>query len=219
MTNNRILNVAATTISVVAGGWLLLSLNPHPPEIDRRPHEAAGAVLATEAMKLMEPGARLVVIARDPQPFLVPGSAAQLDGFLAALNEAGQSVASFQWIKLDPLRPAAVPPGDFFELLRQSKESDVIVSFMGPPMLTPQQLAKLGSKRPHVLAICPSTVTAQADLRRLFERKLLAVAIIGRHKTAEPDSVRHERNAFSRMFSLITSDNARELPEMTSLRR
>src|SRR6185503_11282218 len=93
MTNKRTINFVALAISIVAWLWLYVFLHPRPPAIDRRAHEAVGTVLAGEAVKRLDPSARLILIARDPQNFKVPASEAQVSGFRSALKKAGKSVA------------------------------------------------------------------------------------------------------------------------------
>ena len=153
-----------------AAAWLLLFFHPSPPGVDRRPHLAAGEVLAAEAARLLESGGRLIVIARDSDAFEVPANTAQLDGFLQALKKSGRSPATIRRIKLDPLRILGVPPGDFFDLLRQGQENDVIVSLLGPPNLDREQLSKLRTKRPRVLAVCLGSTTTPAEIKSLFDQ-------------------------------------------------
>ena len=211
MKNSSAINVLAVAIIVAAWGGLHLWLNPGPPAVDHRAHEAAGEVLAAEAAKVLQPGARLVVIARAPKPFAVPASAAQLAGFQRALKKSGLSVTSLHEIKLDPLRRVAVPPGDFYDLLRTSRDSDVIVSFLGPPELEPAQFAKLGDRRPRVLAVCAGSLPAQMNLRQLFQRRLLVAAVVSRSDAQAHSTARNKKLAFDQVFKLITPANLAEL--------
>jgi hypothetical protein len=212
MNNSKALSTAAAVTTAAAWVGLYCWLNPGPPAPDLRPQQGVGEVLAAEALRSLEPGARLVVIARDPSPFEVPASAAQLEGFFNALNHAGKRVAFTNLIKLDPLRRMAVPPGDFFDLMRRGGENDVIVSLLGPPLLEPQQLAKLGAKRPRVLALCASPAPAQANLAHLFEQRLLTAAVINRSDAPARSTASGARSAFDQMFKLVTSANLSELP-------
>jgi hypothetical protein len=173
---------------------------------------ALGETLAAEAIRLAEPGARIIVLAREPAPFDVPACAAQLEGFLSALKKSGQSVATLQRIQLDPLRLPAVPPGDFFEVIRRGRDNDVIVSFLGPPLLEPGQLAKLGAKRPRILAVCSGPLPARVDLRGLFAQKLLSAAVISRADAPAHGTTSSRQRAFEQCFQLITPDNLAELP-------
>lgn len=212
MTNRKGINVAAAaTIAAAWLGWWLLA-QPRPPKFDRRPHEALGAALAAEAVQRLEPGARIVVFARDPDAFEVPGCAAQLEAFLRAVKKSGHDVAGVRGVKLDPLRLAAVPPGDFFDQMRLGRDNDVIVSFLGPPVLDAQQVAKLGARRPQVLAVCSGSVPAQVNLQRLFAQRLLTLAVISRTDVSPGLAAAPAQAAFERMFKIFTAANADELP-------
>ena len=160
MVSKKLINSLAVTGIIAAVVWLYLFFNPRPPGIDKRLHERVGEVLAGETIKLLEPGARLVVIARAKERFKVPAAAAQLDAFLRTLEKAGKKVTTTRPLKVDPLRVTSVPPGDFLELMRQAGSNDVIVSFLGPPVLNDEQLAKLSGKRPRVLAVCSGAMPA-----------------------------------------------------------
>jgi hypothetical protein len=213
MTDSRAINAIAAVITVAAWAGLYLVLHPRPPGVDYRPHAAVGEVLAAEAVELAEPGARLIVIARDPTPYRVPASDAQLNGFLNALKKSGRSVDGIRKVKLDPLRLVAVPPGDFFDQIRLGRNNDVIVSFLGPPVLDNQQLAKLATKRPKILAVCSGAMPGQVDLRRLFHQQLLTAAVISRADAPTQAASGGRRSVFDRMFRLVTATNLNELPE------
>jgi hypothetical protein len=218
MKDRTSVKVLAVTTLVVAWSALYLIQNPRPPRLDPRPHEGLGEVLAGEAARFLTPGARLIVIARDSAPFQVPACAAQLDGFLRAIRKAGKPVTEIRRIKLDPLRLTAVPPGDFSDLLRLGRPDDVIVSFLGPPVLEPEQLARLGDRRPHLLAVCSGGAPAQVDLRRLFAQGLLTAAVVSRPDAPARGGPGSRSHAFAQMFMLITAANLRDLPETTVTR-
>jgi hypothetical protein len=203
--------LAVVTILVAWAGLYLIH-HPRPPRIDRRAHEGLGEALAGEAIRHLARGARLIVIARDPQAFQVPASAAQLDGFLHAVRQAGRQVTELRHIRLDPLRLTAVPPGDFFDLLRLGRSDDVIVSFLGPPALEPGQLAALGDGRPHVLAVCSGAGPAQVDLGRLFAQRLLTAVVISRPEAPARAGPGSRQSAFAQMFRLVTTADLHDLP-------
>lgn len=210
--NRTALNVVAVAILLVAWTAFYRIHHPRPPRIDRRPHEALGEVLAEETTRHLRPGARLIVIARDAAAFEVPAAEAQVDAFLRAIRKAGRRVDERRSIRLDPLRLAAVPPGDFFDLLRLGRAGDVIVSFLGPPVLEPAQLTALPPRRPLVLAVCSPNAPAQVNLRELFERGLLQAVVLSR-----PDAPAHaapgsRQSAFAQRFQLVTAANLHDLP-------
>jgi hypothetical protein len=218
MQNRRIVNVAAALATAASWVALYLILRPHPPAIDARPHEVAGEILAAETLRVLPAGGRIIVLARDTKAFDVPASAAQLRGFEKALKKAGGKIGVARSFRMEPLRPMKVSPDDFFELLRQSKEQDVFVSFLGPPMLSNQQLTKLGSKRPVVLAVCTGQIVSNGNVRRLFDQKLLTAAVISRDDAPARATGENRQGAFEQMFRLITPANLSELPGATVAR-
>jgi hypothetical protein len=218
MPNKKSINWIASVITVAALAWLYLFFHPRLPPIDRPLHQAVGEVLAAEAARLLEPDARLIVIARDKEPFQVPAAAAQLDGFLGAIRKSGRAVSTMHLLKLDPLRLVSVPSGDFLELMRQAGNNDVIVSFLGPPLLNDDQLAKLGAKRPRVVALCSGAMPAQVNLKKMFEQKLLSAAVVSRHDAPAQASPTVAQSAFEQMFKLITPVNVAELPPIAVAR-
>jgi hypothetical protein len=212
MATRKMVNVLAVATMVAAWGCLLLLLHPRPPRIDRRPHEALGEVLAAETERLLEPGARLIVLARDPEVFQVPAAAAQLESFQRALRKAGIRITTLRGFKVDPLRVTGVPAADFFELLQKCREDDVIVSFLGPPVLGEDRLTRLGAKRARILAVCSGAMPAQVDLQKLFQQKLLTAAIVSRPEAPARAAPGSKQSAFDEMFKLITPANVAGLP-------
>ena len=216
MKNSKAINWAAGVVIVAMAAWLYLFLFPTPPAIDARPHQGLGDVMAGEAVKLAEGGARIIVITRDKGSFKLPATEAQFVSCLTALKAAGKTPAAIRTIKVDPLRVVGVPPGEFFEILRQGKENDVIISFLGPPMLDAGQLAKLGPKRSRIVALCAGTMPARVDLKKLFEQQLLHVAIVTRPDAPAQAVAGNTRSAFEQMFKVITPGNMAELSALTA---
>lgn len=216
MANKKPINWIAGATVVAALGWLYLFFQRQPPPIDRALHERVGQVLAAEATKLLDPGARLIVIARDQGQFQVPAAAAQLDGFLGAIRKSGKAVPTMRLLKVDPLRVVSVPPGEFFDLMRQGRSNDVIVSFLGPPLLSDEHLSKLRGKRLHVLALCSGAMPMQVNLKEIFDRRLLSAAVVSRPDA--PAQATDPERAFEQMFKVITPANISELPPVAVAR-
>ena len=180
MRNSRVANLIAGLTFCAAGLTLYLATHSLPPPLERRPHEAAGATMAAEALSLLKPGGQIMVITRDTTSFSHPETDLQLRSFTKAITAAHVAIAATQTLQVDPLRPIEVPAGDFFEWIRKTPAGSVIVSFMGPPLLTEAQIAQLGDIKPKIVAFCPGVLPQQIDLRRLFESKLLHSAVISR---------------------------------------
>jgi hypothetical protein len=214
----KAINWVSGVVILAALAWLYSLFNPRPPAIDRRLHKKVGEVLAAEAIKVLDPGARLIVIARAKEPFQVPAAAAQLDAFMSTVEKSGKKVSATRLSKVNPLRVVSVPSGDFFDLIRQAKTNDVIVSFLGPPLLSDEQVGKLGAKRPHILALCSGAMPVQVDLKKIFERQLLVAAVISRTNAPAQANAGSAQEAFDQMFKLITPPNVSELPPLAVAR-
>jgi hypothetical protein len=219
MKNSKSINWVAGAVVVAMAAWLSLFLFPTPPTIDARPHQGLGEVMAGEALKLAEGGARIIVITRDKGSFKLPATEAQMAGCLAALKSAGKTPAAIRTIKVDPLRVVGVPPGEFFEILRQGKENDVIISFLGPPALDAGQMARLGPKRSRIVALCAGTMPARVDLKRLFEQQLLHTAIVSKPDAPAQAAAGNAPSAFEQMFKVITPGTVAELSALTATAR
>lgn len=217
--NKKLINILAGAVILAALVWLYLFFNPWPPAIDRPLHNRVGEVLAAEAIKLVEPGARIIVIARAKEPFQVPAAVAQLDAFLLAIEKSGKNVSATRLLNVDPLRVTGVRPGDFSELMRKAGSNDVIVSFLGPPLLSDEELSSLAGKRPRIVALCSGAMPLQVDLRRMFERQLLFAAVISRTNAPAQPTAKNPQAAFDQMFQVVTPANVTELPPLTVTRR
>lgn len=184
MRNSSPINAAAAL--AVAGSAVLVFLAGHdlpsPPE--KAFHAAIGRTMAQETLRLVKPGAGVTAIIRDTAAFRHPESDAQFQAFQETLRAGGSAIVSTQSLQVDPLRNLEVPPGDFFELIRKAPAGTAIVSFMGPPVLSEEQRARLGEIRPRVVAFCPGSIPRRIDLRTLFESGLLHAAVVEREDPA-----------------------------------
>ena len=192
---------AWATLWVAFGGGLGPSINP-------KPHEASGWMIAHQALKLLKPGAQIVVIARDTTAFKNPASDIQLNSFKNTLREAGVGITKLLALQVDPLRPVEVPPGDFFDLIKNTPKGAVIISFMGPPMLTDMQRKQLGEIKPSVVAFCSGSLPERLDLRTIFEQGLLHAAVVSRtnvlRNTSPPNG---QQGWFEQSFVAVTAAN------------
>jgi hypothetical protein len=212
MGNKRTVNAAAVLVILVALGSLYLTLIGLSPHVDVRPQEALGAAMARETRKQLGAGGRIHLIRRDTAVYPNPAADAQIRAFYRELRKAGASVATTTVIKKDPLSLLSVPPGDFYKILEKASEPDVIASFMGPPMLTADQLAKLGSKRPKIVVVCSGDMPRQVDLKRRFEQKLVETAILSRRETPSALPASDSLQAwFDHFFVVVNQANLAEL--------
>ena len=179
MRNSKVVMAAAA--GVIAGALALIlrmGTGGSVPAISREVPEQVGRTLAQEAVKLLGPGGKLTLIARDTTEF--PQAAVDLAraSFAHEIAKNGVTVSTTKLFTVDPLRIVQVPPGDFFDLIRRAAPGDVIVSFMGPPLLTEEQRVALGDIKPKIVAFCSGSTPAYVDLRLLAEQRLLHAAVL-----------------------------------------
>jgi len=206
-------SVVASLIIVGALACLFFSLHEFGPDFDPRPHEALGQVMAEEAAKLVENGGRVIVVGRSTSIFKNPAADVQLQSFSRAVQKAKLMIAATNTFKINPILLVRVPPGDFVEILRRASESDVVVSFLGPPVLNPEQLARLGEPRPKVLALCAGSMPSQINLKQLFQMKLLHVAVISRkNPTLSSPPPANPAGWFDQLYLVVTPANQADLP-------
>ena len=216
------------TIGVIAGmtalgAWGLIYLTARGgfgPGINPKPHEAAGYVLAQQALTLLKPGAQITVIARDTSAFKNPASDILLNSFRRTIQRSHASIGALQLLQVDPLRSVEVPAGDFFELIRKTPKGSVIVSLMGPPLLSETQRKQLGEINPAIVAFCSGSLCEQVDLSTLFDQGLLHAAVVSRHTpaaAAAPPGNLH--GWFDQWFIAVTAANVSNIPLQTQARQ
>ena len=202
--------IVAASLILASLLFLYFTLHGFGPKSETAAHEALGETLAQEALKLRGSGGRITVIARDTSLQKNPLADAQLQSFQRTIRKA-RATNSNVLIKLNPIRLVAVPPNDFFELIKKRSEEDVIVSLIGPPELSDKQVSLLGDKRPKIVAVCSGWTPRQVDLRRIFEQGLLTSAVISRDESGK-GGAGGSSESFNKSFALITPSNVSDLP-------
>jgi len=213
MQRTTIKTIGATLVIVGAVVFLYFTMTPSAPIINPKPFEALGQTAAEEAHKWIGNGGRVALISRDTRLFPSPHMDYMRGAFLKYLRQLKISVLATNLLKEDPLRAARVPPADYQELLQKLTDKDVIVSFLGPPILSPEQKKKLPEKGPKVVALCTGSVPRQVNLKELFAENLLQTAIISR---PNPETVLPKngnlRTWFDHFYLIVTSANLNDLP-------
>lgn len=184
-----------------------------PPRLDGKLHATIGKVLAQEAITLLGPQGKIVLVTRDTQSFPQPAIGVLTRSFQRVAHRARAALVDTHEIQLDPLRPVEVPPGDFYELIRRAPEGSVIVSLMGPPVLTEEQYSKLGKIKPKVIAFCSGNLAEIANLQHLMDIGILHAAVVSRPMSPDP-GVRTLRgfSAYDHLYSLLRAKDRTPLP-------
>jgi len=186
-----------------------------PPRINSRLHEEVGRALAQESLKLLRPGGHLTVITRDSSTFPQPALDLTLDGLRKELRQAGTAEPTVDTLQVDTLRPVQVPSGDFAEWIRRAAAGDVIVSLLGPPLLTEEQRQALGEIKPGIVALCAGYQPDNSMLRRLSEQRLLQAAVLSR-PLASITPVKPARTTgetFDELYQRVRATDLARLPD------
>ena len=200
MRDNKVIQVVAVVFTVSAlATMMIIERGGFGPSINSSLHRAVGAEIARQTLSQLKPGGQIMVITRDPAMFPNPATDLLLEGFQRELRQAHTSISTLQQLQVDPLRLIAVPSGDFQRWIHHATDKDVIVSFVGPPVLTTAQLKELGKIEPAIVAFCPGNWPDQMDFRRLFEQGLLSTAIVSQH---DPSNSHGSQALFDQNFQI-----------------
>lgn len=207
MRNRNSIDIVAILSASAAFATIFLSSWGFGPPVDRKLHSEIGRVLAKEALSLLPRGGQITVITRDTEAFPQPALDTLLNSFEQEVRRAGDITVGTQTIQLDPLRPVEVPPGDFYELIRRSTAERIIVSLLGPPVLTKEQRDALGRVKPKIIAFCSGNLAETLDLNELFSAGLLHVALINRPPSpATGDTPPNHFSTFERLYTVVRAD-------------
>lgn len=206
MHNRNSTDIVAIVATSAAFAAIFLSTREFGPRVDRRLHSEIGRVLAKETLNLLRPGGQITVITRDTEAFPQPALDIMLNSFQQEVRRAGDINVGIQTIQLDPLRPVEVPPGDFYELIRRSTAERIIVSFLGPPVLTKEQRNALGRVKPKIIAFSSGNLAETLDLSELFNAGLLHVALVNRPIPPSRDKPTKGSSSFEQLYTVVRPD-------------
>jgi len=149
------------------------------------------------------------VITRDTEAFPQPALDILLKSFQQEVRRSGEIHVETQTIQLDPLRPVEVPPGDFYELIRRSSDERIIVSLLGPPVLTQEQRSALGRVKPKIIAFCSGNLAETLDINELFSEGLVHVAVVNRPPSpAIRDARPSSSSTFESHYTVVRADSS-----------
>lgn len=180
MRASKLTETLCLAVTAAAAVVIVLTLRGWGPPVDSRLHSEIGRVLATEALNQLPAGGDIMVFTRDTEEFKQPALDILLDRFEREVSRRKDIAVTVKAVTVDPLRPAKVPSGNLLAASRRSQRDKLIVSLLGPPVLTAAERRILATVRPRMIAFCPGTLPATADLDGLLGAGLLQVAIVDR---------------------------------------
>ena len=206
------LTIAASILAIGASMFWMYQQYTAPNPSDFL-HQEIGKVMAEETSRLLNHKGRIQVITIDTPR--APELKIQLQSFAENLQKLG-SVKIAKTEVLDTKNQPKYRTGGglsgsrFLRMLKKGERYDAIVSFVGAPDLTDEELATVGEKRPKFVAECLST----DNLQKLFQTNILDVAIVGRFQFPSPvTKPKTPRDWFHKRFQILHSTDAKALAE------
>lgn len=179
-------------------------------------HNIIGEVAVQETIKLIGRDARVVLITADTTALPDSPAASELAGFMAATNQYGRLTVVATPVVITEAtgaKQASVLTGtQFLQLVKQYPDIDVIVSLVGPPELSANQIQAVPRDRPAVVAVLG--LTYRTGLKPLFRADMIQVAIVPR-SGRPPAGPRPQtaREWFDYSFQVVTTKTADSLPD------
>ena len=197
---------------VGASAVFLVTRSGGPPANAVGPMSAVGQIAAEETAKLLGSGGRVVVVHNPTLYVASPLLRGQFDAFEATIKrQRGITVTATEAVQGKDLSSAGgLTASKYTDLVEKYPDAEVIVSFVGPPILNGSQIKSLPQKHPSFVAVSLSG----APLKRLFEENVIQVAIINRLEPAPPSSSQPKtvRDWFDQLFLVVTASDASSLP-------
>ena len=146
------------------------------PKPSKLPIYEAGQMVADETLKLIGRKGNVVVIAMDNSY-----SKPQLKAFRQTIEkQPGAEVTAVEYVAAGELAKGAMGSAlsseTFLRLIQKHRNAAAIVSLVGPPVLSDQEIDKLDAKIPKVVVFAPMGF----GIRKLLEEQVVQVAIIPR---------------------------------------
>jgi hypothetical protein len=211
----QILVAAAAILAMVASAtWIYLTEFARPA-YNVQLHQSVGQVMAEETSHLLGRNAKVVVVSMQARQ--APELEIQMDAFKKQLKLLG-GISVEDTLLLDPGDNPKFRPGSglsakrFLKIVRKNPEVDAIISFVGAPQLSDDELSSLKTA-PKFIAETHSP----ERLRKLFNQKVLQVAIVPRFEFPAPGPRKPEtcQQWFDHYFQVITVNTSLPADEGT----
>lgn len=175
-------------------------------KVDSDRYNALGEVMAKKTVELCGGKGSLVMLVsvndyRQPTPY---GQA--IDAFLKALGSsitvAGTEVLDTPKVMGPGSEP--LPSAKFVELLQKYSSADCLVSFVGVPSLSQEQVSQLPSPRPRVVMV----VTHNVPTKAMFANQVICLAAVAKPEAQDSTPSGSAQEVFDDLYQLVTPNTA-----------
>ena len=198
--------VLASVVAILVSGLWIYHYEFRTTDANAPLHESVGLALADETARIIGRHGNIVIVTMDNRSS--PELKLQMSAFEKDLKAIG-GITTKDKVVLDPGENPKFRPGSglsakrFLKICRKHQGADAIVSFVGAPELSDQDLAQLKGS-PRLIAETHSP----EKLVSLLDKKILVSAIVPRFEFPAPGPRRPEtsRQWFDHYFQIITPD-------------
>jgi ABC-type sugar transport system substrate-binding protein len=173
------------------------------------PLAALGEVTAQETAKLLDNKGSIVVVTRDTSQYPAPEFEVRLKAFQRTAKQHGLTLAATEAARGETdFTDDGLLRSDFYlNLLKKYPDAAAIVSFVGPPALSSQQIRALPQKISKLIVVSLADVSL---LNRLLRSGVIQVAIVNRTGPAPQSGKKpaSTRETFDLYFQVVTADSA-----------
>jgi hypothetical protein len=207
-TRNQIFMAAAAISAIVASAAWIYWFEFGTPNQSTQLQRAVGQVMAEETTRLVGHLGKIVVVTVDKRT--APELKLQMAAFQKQLKVVG-GITIKDTVTVDPGENAKYRPGAglsakrLLKIVRKNPGADAIVSFIGAPELSEQELAQMKTA-PKFIAETHSP----EKLVNLLEKKVLLSAVVPRYEFPAPGPRKPEtsRQWFDRYFQILSPETA-----------
>jgi len=199
--------VILATLIVVALGSIYFTTFRGMPDLNRQPYKDLGKRTAEEAVKLLGQNKRVsVIINREFGALKIPNLEIQMDAFTTALKEKGLMVESIEKVEMQKVGFARAPA--FGAVVDSLKDTDVIVSWVGFPMLPRQSPAAFKNYKAKFIVAAPY----ERGLKNLLQEGIIQIAILPKFPSSPSNTSQPFPQNFDGGFQVFTPKDAANLP-------
>ncbi len=209
-TKNALLAIASLLVIACAAAWIYYN-QFKAPKHDVGLHQRIGEIMAEQTARLVGSKGRLVLITIPSGP--EPELRTQLDAFRRRLKTLGDYDLKEHELDTKDQPKYSLGAGlsgrRFVRTVKNNPKADGIVSFVGAPRLSEEELADL-PKVPKFIAESRSP----DHLPKLFQKQIIQVAIVSRFVFPAPDprTPKTPQQWFDKRYQLITADDVKTIP-------
>ncbi|MEO6034954.1 MAG: hypothetical protein ABIQ35_06855 [Verrucomicrobiota bacterium] len=195
--------------------WIYFS-QFHSPKFNVALHKKIGQVMAEETAKITGPkGGRISIITIEGKE--CPELKMQLASYEESLKKLGNFKFKEHLLETKDQPKYGIGTGlsgrRFLRVAEKSKNAQVIVSFVGAPNVKDLSESELEKIKP--ISPVVAEVRSPDHLRKLFDKQLIAVAIVSRFEFPAPGPVEPKTPGdwFNKRYQIVTATNAAQLPK------